>query len=106
MRLLFALAITTLAVAACGDDVDLGGASGGDDAGQPAIDARDDGTPAIACGTLSPPSVPSQCRACRPGVGDCQPNGCFNGFYCDNVKRDCSPPPASCPDAGHADTGP
>jgi hypothetical protein len=71
------------------------------------------------CGALAGPSVPSSCRSCTVGTGDCQVNGCYGGWYCNTDNDKCQPPPSTCtplPDAGirqapdaapaqHADAG-
>jgi hypothetical protein len=93
------LSVALPTLLACGAAVDLGGnADGG-----PAFDAGivlpkgADGGPEEHCGSLDAPSVPSDCRACAEDAGDCQPNGCYGGYWCDSAKVDCSEPPKSCP---------
>jgi hypothetical protein len=83
---------------ACGAAVDLGGSgdAGAGDAGL-VLPKGADGGPAEQCGSLVAPDVPSDCRACDPEAGDCQPNGCYGGYWCDSAKVDCSEPPKSCP---------
>jgi hypothetical protein len=92
------LALGLLALLACGAAIDLGGsddASAGD--GALVLPKGADGGPAEQCGSLVAPNVPSTCRACDPEAGDCQPNGCYGGYWCDSAKVDCSQPPKSCP---------
>jgi hypothetical protein len=55
----------------------------------------------IECAGYADPLTVATCTSCtkqtRP---DCQPNGCYNGYYCDDLSG-CVPPPAVCrPDAG------
>jgi hypothetical protein len=49
------------------------------------------------CGALNGPSVASACSACGKFSNDCQPNGCYGGYWCNESARDCTPPPKSCP---------
>jgi hypothetical protein len=62
------------------------------------------------CGTLVSPSASSCCHSCTVGVGDCQPNGCYGGWWCDVANQtscSCKKPPQSCGiDAGTIDAGP
>ncbi len=71
-------------VAGCGTNVDLGG-SGAPDSGP------------LQCGNDVAPSVDAACRACDKASSDCQPNGCYGGFWCDTVLNNCEPPTKSCP---------
>jgi len=55
----------------------------------------------VECSGYADPLTPATCTSCtkqtRP---DCQPNGCYNGYYCDSLSG-CVPPPQVCrPDAG------
>lgn len=88
-------ALVWAALAACHADVDLGGT---DDA---AIDApplvSPDGAPLATCGPLDAPTTPSTCSACTKGTEECQANGCYGGYWCNQVERDCKTPPRSCP---------
>ncbi len=66
---------------------------------------RDGGT----CGTLVPPSIASCCTSCTAGGANCQPNGCYGGWWCDTATCRCQAPPSTCgggslPDGGG--TGP
>jgi hypothetical protein len=91
-------AVAFIATCGCGADVDLGGGSDAglaDGASAPPTGA--DGGPAEHCGALDAPQVPSTCRACELDAGDCQPNGCYGGYWCDAQKSDCAPPPKTCP---------
>ena len=56
-----------------------------------------DGGTVDHCGTLNGPSVTSACTACGKFSNDCQPNGCYGGYWCNEAARDCTPPPKSCP---------
>ncbi len=91
-------------------------ADGGLDAARPAPDASvtrdasqihsggDAQTPMgtdAGCGLLMPPATSGTCcTSCTPGSGNCQPNGCYNGWWCDNDSDQCrcvSPPtPSDC----------
>ena len=53
-----------------------------------------DGAPLDRCGVLTSPDVPSTCRSCRY---DCQPNGCYAGWWCNTEKLRCERPPKNCP---------
>ncbi len=73
----------------------------------------DAGAPdAGACGTKLPPASASCCHACTAGSAGCQTNGCFGGWWCDEVNPSacsCKAPPTSCgggSDAGAVDAGP
>ncbi len=65
-----------------------------------------------ACGTRVPPETPACCHSCVAGVGSCQANGCYGGWWCDTASASncsCRPPPTSCSgngdDAGVFDAG-
>jgi hypothetical protein len=60
-----------------------------------------------SCGPLAGPTVSAGCHSCRVGVGDCQVNGCYGGWFCNTQLNRCqSPPnPASCGDGGVLDSG-
>ena len=63
--------------------------------------------PSDTCGPLVGPTTAAGCNGCSGG-GDCQPNGCFGGWYCNTDDNHCKPPPDTCggtgivevPDAG------
>jgi hypothetical protein len=59
--------------------------------------ATADGGAVDHCGTLNGPSVTSACTACGKFSNDCQPNGCYGGYWCNEAARDCTPPPKTCP---------
>jgi hypothetical protein len=79
-----------LSLCACGTSVDLGGAGGADD-------AASDTLTTTVCGDLVAPTVDAGCRACGTGDDDCQPNGCYGGYWCDTSETDCKTPPKTCP---------
>jgi len=58
-----------------------------------------DGATLDHCGLLVGPPVPADCRSCESGDGDCQPNGCYAGWWCDRSRRPgrCRKPPTTCP---------
>jgi hypothetical protein len=56
-----------------------------------------DGAVLEHCGPLEGPSVTAACTSCDHRGGDCQPNGCYGGWWCDTVARRCRRPPATCP---------
>jgi hypothetical protein len=76
-----------LSLTACGTDVDLGGSS----------PTSGDGAVVLQCGDLVAPQVDAGCRACTPSSSDCQPNGCYGGYWCDTPSTDCRTPPKTCP---------
>jgi len=49
--------------------------------------------------TLVAPSQRSACHACGD-AHPCQPNGCFNGWWCNGALRRCVPKPDNCTDPG------
>jgi hypothetical protein len=53
-----------------------------------------DGGALTQCGDLVGPTVDAGCHSC--GTNDCQPNGCYGGWWCNTYARDCQRPPASC----------
>jgi len=64
----------------------------------PPPDELDAGKTNADC-TLVAPSQKSVCRACGD-AHPCQPNGCFNGWWCDGTQRRCVPKPDNCTDPG------
>ena len=52
------------------------------------------------CAGLAPPATPAGCSSCSASSSDCQPNGCYGGWYCDTATDRCQAPPTICPDAG------
>jgi hypothetical protein len=71
-----------------GKTEDDGGADAGDDASH---DASSD----AGCAGFAAPAMQAGCYAC--GTRPCQPNGCYNGYYCIIATSKCTPPPAGCP---------
>ena len=66
-----------------------------DDAGADAQAAHDDAqSDAGTCSGYAGPTTQSVCHACTSG--NCQPNGCFGGYYCDLVTEHCVPTPDGC----------
>lgn len=67
------------------------------DAGAPdaALDAPQEA--AASCSGHAVPSTPAPCNACGSGSQTCDPNGCFNGYYCRLSDAKCVKKPASCP---------
>ncbi len=59
--------------------------------------AEEDGAPLDHCASLNGPSIASPCEACGKYSNDCQANGCYGGYWCDEATRDCQPPPTTCP---------
>ncbi len=50
------------------------------------------------CGDLVAPSVSgTPCHSCSPNTGNCQPNGCYGGWWCNTYYRRCERPPKLCP---------
>jgi hypothetical protein len=56
-----------------------------------------DGAALDVCGPLNGPPVASQCHSCGRFSDDCQPNGCYGGWWCNTSTRRCQRPPKSCP---------
>lgn len=67
-------------------DLDDGGL---DDAG--VVVVTDD---APSCEGYADPTTKAGCHACSGG--DCQPNGCFGGWYCDLATTHCVAKPSGC----------
>ncbi|GAC1540193.1 MAG: hypothetical protein NVS3B10_04880 [Polyangiales bacterium] len=49
------------------------------------------------CGTLEGPTMAAACRSCDKDDKDCQPNGCYAGWWCNTASNRCRKPPATCP---------
>jgi hypothetical protein len=65
--------------------------------GAPPAPTDADGGMLSRCGVLSGPSVPALCHSCGRYSNDCQPNGCYGGWWCNTSTRWCQRPPTSCP---------
>jgi hypothetical protein len=55
-----------------------------------------DGASANHCGALNGPQITSACHSCGRYSSDCQPNGCYGGWWCDTSTRRCERPPKTC----------
>ena len=79
--------VLALVAMGCGTDVDLGGSV---DSGNAApVDA--------SCPDFAAPDASASCRACSKSSSDCQPNGCYGGYWCDTKTVDClALPPSKC----------
>ena len=62
----------------------------GDDAGPRGDAGAADG----GCASWAPPSTNAGCHACA--TPPCQPNGCFNGWWCATLTSTCRPAPDAC----------
>src|SRR5438067_2630794 len=95
VRLALGAFVVGCALTACGAP-----GSEGSQASGAALD--DDAT--IDCTVLAPPDTPADCSAC--GGSSCQPNGCYNGYWCNTSTSRCRTPPTTCgSDAGGAGGG-
>ena len=61
-----------------------GGASGSSGGGS-------GGSSGGSCGNLAPPSQSAGCHSCSGN--NCQPNGCYGGWYCNTQTNKCQSPP-------------
>lgn len=52
-----------------------------------------DGGVVTKCGVLVGPTVSATCKSCKVGVGDCQANGCYGGWWCKTTTSECVRPP-------------
>ncbi len=84
---------------ACGPSV--GPMSDGGSPMQPGCDGGSSGPPANSCGTLVGPNTPAGCSSCSGS--NCQPNGCYGGWWCDTSTNKCHAPPTNC--SAPADAG-
>jgi hypothetical protein len=92
MQRLAGVAFMVVALA-CGTNVDLGGTADGGDAG----DARAASDVGATCVTFAAPTTRASCSGCSRGSDACQPNGCFNGYFCDTSGQpDCKAPGTPC----------
>jgi hypothetical protein len=56
-----------------------------------------DGSALDHCGVVNGPPIASACHSCGRFTSDCQPNGCYGGWWCNTATRKCQKPPATCP---------
>jgi hypothetical protein len=56
-----------------------------------------DGAPLEHCGALDGPAIVAPCKSCDRADRDCQPNGCYGGWWCNTKTNRCHKPPAICP---------
>lgn len=56
-----------------------------------------DSSPIEHCGNLDGPSITAACKSCDRDDKDCQRNGCYGGWWCNDTTNRCQKPPASCP---------
>ena len=84
-----------------GDQVSACVSRGGDCAPPPppVVDA---GPPPSMCPGLAPPASVATCSSCR-GKPECQPNGCYGGWWCNTASNRCQSSPTNC--GGGAPTG-
>jgi hypothetical protein len=77
--------------------VDASAAEDVQDSGAPdaALDAPAEAS--TSCPGYAVPSTPAACNACASGSQTCDPNGCFNGYYCRLSDAKCIKKPVSCP---------
>jgi hypothetical protein len=47
------------------------------------------------CGTLVSPITPAACH-CNPQLHQCDPDGCYGGWWCDTSNNTCHAPPVNC----------
>ncbi len=57
--------------------------------------------PPSTCGTLVGPNTSAGCSSCSGS--NCQPNGCYGGWWCDTSTNKCHAPPSNC--SGALDAG-
>jgi len=59
------------------------------------------------CPGLASPTTPASCTSCATSAPNCQPNGCFGGWWCNTQSNKCQAPPNNCgsQDAGGVDAG-
>ncbi len=73
------------------------------DGGQPPGCDAGSSAPPSSCGTLVGPSTKASCSSCS--ANNCQPNGCYGGWWCDTSTSKCHSPPANCSGGGDAGGG-
>jgi len=67
------------------------------DAGSPDVISDAATEASVSCSGYATPSTPAACNACGSGGQACDPNGCFNGYYCRLSDAKCMKKPAACP---------
>ena len=63
----------------------------------PAAGPVRDGGALDRCAELNGPSLTSPCHSCGKYSSDCQPNGCYGGWWCNTALQRCQKPPKTCP---------
>ena len=79
-----------------GDQINACVSRAGDCANAPGADS---GPMPSACPGLAPPATAASCSTCK-GKPNCQPNGCFGGWWCNIATSRCQSPPTNCGDGG------
>jgi hypothetical protein len=69
--------------------------AGARDAKSDAAGSRPPSDAALACPGYALPHETGTCHACTTSP-TCQPNGCFNGYYCELSSQKCRPKPSGC----------
>jgi hypothetical protein len=64
----------------------------------------DSGPPPAQCPGLAPPATAASCASCT-GQPNCQPNGCYGGWWCNTATNRCQSPPTNCGSNGPFDGG-
>jgi hypothetical protein len=67
----------------------------------PDVDAA---PPPSGCPGFASPTTPSTCPSCTSGA-NCQPNGCYGGWWCNTTTNRCQAPPSDCGATGGAFDG-
>jgi hypothetical protein len=75
----------------------------GDECGLSADDL-DSGPPPQQCPGLAGPTTAASCTSCT-GKPNCQPNGCYGGWWCNTATNRCQSPPSGCGSSGPFDGG-
>ena len=62
--------------------------------------------PPSGCPGWASPTTTASCTSCKQGANNCQPNGCYGGWWCNTSTTKCqSAPPQSCGSSA-SDAGP
>jgi hypothetical protein len=64
----------------------------------------DSGAPPPTCPGLASPTTAAPCSSCT-GKPNCQPNGCFGGWWCNVATSRCQSPPTNCGGGGSGGPG-